>query len=157
MQKRNGLAAAKPVPVLGAAIPRERRLVADEHNELLSLWTTTKRIPWLVVCFWTLVLTLALIAHVMRTPEERDLILHGHQRFALKAKLNVPLPLGGRPYAALLSFQICCAMTGGHMECPAPQDVECNVMRDEGPRLECYWVAPRLEGASCVIYWVVEK
>lgn len=154
---RNGFV-KPPVVITGAAIPREKppRSAPKRERDWLERWG--KRIPWLVVCFWTLVLTLVVISHVMRTSATTTTTTaaatttHGYQRFALITKLNALL--SGLSYDALLSYRVCCNMAGGHMECPSERDAECHVMRDEGPRLVCYWVAPRLEGASCVLYWV---
>jgi hypothetical protein len=152
MQRHSGL--VTPVVVQGAAIPREKKVTAKPKSVTDKDWLF-KRIPLLVICFWSLVLTLVVIAHVIRAPEMEALTVHGYQRFVLSPKLSVALPLAGRTYASLLSYRICCNMVGGHMECPSAHDLECHVMRDEGPRLTCYWMAPRLAGVECVIYWVV--
>lgn len=145
MQQRKGYVHGAGIPK--APPPPLRSL--PRHPDWLALWG--RRTPLLVVCFWSAVLTLVLIAH-LAVPIAAEAMVHGYQRFVLTAKLNMAVQ-GGPAYANLVNFHICCAMAGGHMECPSGQDLECHMMRDEGPRLTCYWMAPRLEGAACTIYW----
>lgn len=115
--------------------------------------------------FWTLVLTLMVIHHMAVTTTTITMngaaapgshIRHGLQRFVLEARSNLLLTtaLGSvGVFDRLVSYRLCCVMPGGQMECPDARELECHVLRDEGPRLTCYWVAPRLVGAHCVIYW----
>ena len=140
-------------PIPGAAIPRPKP--APPHAATSLIADPLRRVPWLVGAFWAAVLTLALISHVMRSPDvpPPPNVLHGYQHFTLAAKVNMLMP-SAPPYTSLLSYRVCCQMAGGHMECPDAREAECQVMRDEGPRLACFWVAPRLEGATCVLYWV---
>lgn len=150
MQQRKGYVSGAGIP---KAPPPAKKIQPLSSPDWLLLWG--KRTPLLVICFWSAVLTLVIIAH-LAAPTAAETVVHCYQRFVLNAKLNIPLVPPGPAYADLLGFRICCAMPGGHMECPAGQDLECHVMRDEGPRLACYWMAPRLEGASCsIVYWSV--
>jgi hypothetical protein len=110
----------------------------------------------LVVFFWTLVVTMAMCWHLLganASAKDVSVVRQGHMPVTLGAKLNVFI-VDGPPYDTLLTYRVCCRFPGGHMECPSERDAECHVMRDQGPRLTCFWLAPRLEGAECVFYWV---
>jgi hypothetical protein len=116
------------------------------------------RITWLLTLFWSLVLTLVLIMHVNDSSSITPTAAtrHGHVAFTLSTKLNMALTeLSSFDYDnLLLSYRICCRFPGGHMECPDGREMECHLQRDSPARLACYWVATRLEGAQCTLYWV---
>jgi len=116
-----------------------------------------QRTAWLVLVFWTLVLSMVLCYHVVTASSSGSSAAleprHHAMPLTLNGKLNA-LMFPSTPWDAILSYRICCRFPGGHMECPDAKEMECHVLRDQGPRISCPWLAPRLEGAKCTLYWV---
>jgi hypothetical protein len=158
-------------PTLGAtrdrsdfAIPRPvvRDSNASSSSSSSPIWSRWLingqrwRVTLLLAIFWLVMLTLALLSHMSASSSSsalRESASIGHQRFMLTDKLNLMLETSA-PYDTFLTYRICCLFPGGHMECPDARELECHLVRDEGPRMSCYWIAPRLINLSCIItHW----
>ena len=137
---------------------KTRDAAAATTTRSLSESRWWQRTAWLVLVFWTLVLSMVLCYHVVTassSSSSSSLLEPRHHAMpvTLSGKLNA-LMFPSTPWEAILSYRICCRFPGGHMECPDAKEMECHVLRDQGPRISCPWLAQRLEGIPCTLYWV---